>query len=294
MQSVNQGANDRDVSSGLQNSVQIAGALNNNNFIVQRLVQEAGVDNPDIGNVAIIYRSDQIVAESNVPEDINKFVDEFKSRINNFDIPSCNMEFPLIIEKREDKPDNPPGETDEPRAVNDVKFYGYIIILIEGEFDFGDAPNRYHTLLVSNGARHLIVPGFYLGKKIDAEVDGQPNINATGDDLNETDDEDGVTFASPLNQGGIALIDVTASAPGFLDAWMDFDGDGDWTEGGEMIISDRRLEGGVNHINVTVPAGALVGSTYSRFRFSSIRGLSFEGPAPDGEVEDYRVQIVKP
>ena len=97
---------------------------------------------------------------------------------------------------------------------------------------------QYHTLLASNGARHLIVPGIYLGKKIDAEVDGQPNINAAGDDINETEDEDGIIFTGALNPGENSLIDVTASCPGFLNAWMDFNGDGDWTDEGEKILSD--------------------------------------------------------
>ena len=61
-----------------------------------------------------------------------------------------------------------------------------------------------------------------------------------------------------------------------------------------MIFSDQSLDSGINHINFTVPARALEGSTYARFRFSSVRGLSSEGPAPDGEVEDYSVQINKP
>ena len=153
----------------------------------------------------------------------------------------------------------------------------------------------YHTLLVSNGARHFIVPGFYLGKKIDAEVEGQPNINATGDDINETDDEDGVVFAGALNPGEDALIYVTASCLGFLNAWMDFNGDGDWADKGEKISSDQRLDSRSQSYHLRcLPAKALEGSAYSRFRFSSAKGLSFAGPAPDGEVEDYRVQIVKP
>ncbi len=190
-------------------------------------------------------------------------------------------------------PSDPEG-SDEPKAIDDANFYEYIILLMDGKWDFGDAPDKYHTLLASNGAKHFIVPGVYLGQKIDAEADGQPNINATGDDLNGTDDEDGIVFASALNPGKNALIDVTASCPGFLSAWIDSNGDGDWTDVGERIFSDQSLDSGINHINFTIPARALEGSTYARFRFSSVRGLSFEGPAPDGEVEDYRVQIDKP
>ena len=71
-----------------------------------------------------------------------------------------------------------------------------------GECDFGDANDpTYPTLLASNGAVHLIAAGVYLGPgpqgtSIDAELDGQPNGTATGDDIAGTsvDDEDGVVF----------------------------------------------------------------------------------------------------
>ena len=73
---------------------------------------------------------------------------------------------------------------------------------------------------------------------------------------------------------------------------MDFNGDGDWAEEGEKIFSDLDLDIGINHVSFIVPAKALQGDTYSRFRFSSAKGLSFDGPAPDGEVEDYCVRII--
>ena len=85
IQSINQGVNEG-VSGGLQNSVQIAGASNNNVFIVQNIMQEAGVDLPDIRNMAIIVRNGQVIVESNTPEDINKFVDEIRSRSDNSDL----------------------------------------------------------------------------------------------------------------------------------------------------------------------------------------------------------------
>jgi hypothetical protein len=299
VQSISQGATGEDNSNGIRDGVQVAGAYNNDIFIVQHIVQEARANDPDIGNIrdiAVINKEDQLVAQSNIPEDINKVVEEIKNKDESLGVPFCDMDFPLIHEKIVTPPVGPsdPEGSDEPKAIDNANFYEYIILLMDGKWDFGDAPDKYHTLLASNGAKHFIVPGVYLGQKIDAEADGQPNINATGDDINGTDDEDGIVFASALSPGKIALIDVTASCPGFLNAWIDFNGDGDWTDDGERIFSDQRLDSGINHINFTVPARALEGSTYARFRFSSVRGLSFEGPAPDGEVEDYRVQIDQP
>ncbi|MDH7487797.1 MAG: GEVED domain-containing protein, partial [Anaerolineae bacterium] len=158
--------------------------------------------------------------------------------------------------------------------------------------DFGDAPDpTYPTLLASNGARHVIVSGFYLGASVDADPDGQPNGTATGDDNDGNDDEDGVVFTTSLTPGTLAGVDVTASAPGVLNAWMDFNGDGDWADAGEQIFVDVSLGAGLNSLTFPVPPGAIPGTTFCRFRFSTVSGLSFDGLAPDGEVEDYMVTI---
>ena len=47
------------------------------------------------------------------------------------------------------------------------------------------------------------------------------------------------------------------------------------------------------NFNLTIPAFAAPGDTYARFRFSSAGGLSYDGPADDGEVEDYQVEILR-
>ncbi|MDD5134164.1 MAG: GEVED domain-containing protein, partial [Phycisphaerae bacterium] len=164
--------------------------------------------------------------------------------------------------------------------------------------DFGDAPDNaaapgYPTLL-PNGARHTIVAGMFLGGSVDAEADGQPTANADGDDLNPLavpDDEDGVTFAATLIPGQAATVNVVASVPGILDAWVDFNIDGSWMEAGDQIAPSVPLVVGNNPITFNVPATATPGTTYARFRFSSIGGLTPSGLAPDGEVEDYTVTI---
>ncbi len=94
-------------------------------------------------------------------------------------------------------------------------------------YDFGDAPDTYRTLLKNDEARHVIANQLCLGKTVDSETDGQPNPLATGDDLPRSDDEDGVTFLSSLIPGRNTTIRVMASAAGKLDAWIDFNGDGD-------------------------------------------------------------------
>ncbi|MFH1118952.1 MAG: GEVED domain-containing protein, partial [Bacteroidota bacterium] len=86
-------------------------------------------------------------------------------------------------------------------------------------------------------------------------------------------------------------VDVTASAIGALNAWIDFNMNGSWGDPGEQIFTDIMLNPGLNSLSFAVPASATAGQTFARFRFSSILGLTFTGTAPDGEVEDYFVTI---
>ncbi|MHC4478660.1 MAG: GEVED domain-containing protein [Planctomycetota bacterium] len=183
-------------------------------------------------------------------------------------------------------------------------------------FDFGDAPelrcddpdvvrcNAYPTTLARNGARHVIDPEIYLGDPytdmvhIDAEADGQPTIAADGDDLSDFDDEDGVEFIGPIIPGLPAKVMVAASVDGHLDAWIDFNGDGDWDDFGEQIFASEPLVLGANYLRFKVPphpyAVAANIRTYARFRFSLCGGLRYLGPARNGEVEDYVVRIEEP
>ena len=162
------------------------------------------------------------------------------------------------------------------------------------ELDWGDAPDpTYPTLLASTGANHLIVPGLYMGLSIDGEPDGQPDANALGDDNDGNDDEDGIVFVSPLVPGSNAQINITVSQAGYIDAWFDWNGDGSWS--GEQVLTSYWLAAGTTLVTITVPASAVPGiMTFARFRYSLNGGLTEYGYAPDGEVEDYEVQIGVP
>lgn len=177
-------------------------------------------------------------------------------------------------------------------------------------FDFGDAPAPYPTLLASDGARagfkagfHLGLPtinvaaGSTLGVNTDTEADATQDANAEGDDLNGTDDEDGVTFpASGLVAGANATLQITVSNAGgpngAVQGWIDFNGDGDWTDAGEQVIKDLVVAQGVHNVTIAVPATATSQTTFARFRYGYERGIGPKGPALVGEVEDYAVQII--
>jgi len=169
--------------------------------------------------------------------------------------------------------------------------------------DWGDAPEwltggGYPTRALSGGAHHTLVPGYHLGADVDVEPDGQPDPNALGDDNDilfppANDDEDGVVF-TPIVPGMPTTIEVTASAAGALDAWLDFGGDGNWTQTTDHIFSAAPLNAGPNTLSFNVPTSAVPGGTFARFRFSRTGGLPFGGGADNGEVEDYRVGIEDP
>ena len=160
--------------------------------------------------------------------------------------------------------------------------FGYYLL------DFGDAPNGYGTTLSANGARHFIDGALFLGSNIDGETDGQPSSTAVGDDaFDSLDDEDGVFFSSPEIEAGQFDVQVTASQAGLLNAWADFNADGDWDDAGEQIFSDEPLVAGANNLTFTVPDDPQI--TVFRFRLNSVGGLSPTGHALDGEVEDYQL-----
>lgn len=171
--------------------------------------------------------------------------------------------------------------------------------------DFGDAPDPtigpylYPTTLVTHGdpARHTVFPGVFLGLTVDKEADGFPSINADGDDNNATDDEDGVSWSS-LVLGSTGTLTVTPSVNGYVSAWIDFNGDGDWQDSGEQIYSDAPVTAPGPFTLAPafpIPGTATLGTTYLRVRYyvapqvpcNQDHGLCPEG----GEVEDYTVMI---
>jgi uncharacterized repeat protein (TIGR01451 family) len=184
-------------------------------------------------------------------------------------------------------------------------------------YDYGDAPDvavntatgDYNTTVLDNGAQHLLgVPNApWLGACVDADSGFNQNTTATGDDLTTSattfgtcavpgDDEDGVTFTGPFVPGGTAAFTVSAGGPSscVLNAWVDWNRDGIFgNSAGEQIATNVTIPTGPPTVlSPAVPAGAVPGLTYARFRCSTATGLGPTGPAPDGEVEDYLVGVV--
>lgn len=168
--------------------------------------------------------------------------------------------------------------------------FSYDWIEFKNELDFGDAPESYSTLLADDGARHAAT-GPQLGATRDSENDGAPSSNAAGDGS----DEDGVLFGAigAGSPGAAVNIELVGASQARIDAWIDFDRNGNW-DASEKILSDFLVNESMQTINYDLPADLMTGDAYARVRISSAGGLGPNGIAADGEVEDYVVSVVAP
>jgi Ca2+-binding RTX toxin-like protein len=104
-----------------------------------------------------------------------------------------------------------------------------------------------------------------------------------------------VSFDPVLVAGKSADITVTSTGTGKLDAFLDHDVDGDWTDAGSQVLTNQPLTAGANNLSFAVPADASGGvATFMRFRLSTAGGLTPTGEALNGEVEDYHVMLAAP
>ncbi|MCE3004060.1 MAG: GEVED domain-containing protein [Xanthomonadaceae bacterium] len=193
-----------------------------------------------------------------------------------------------------------------PAASGEVEDYrGAVIAEDRGDLPdgLGGAPS-YPTLNANNGAVHVISSAnTFLGASVDAEPQGQPTLAANGDDTLPTgqpDDEDGITFPTPIVAGRASSIVATAGVAGRLNCWFDYNANGTLgdTVGGqpEQFANELAINAGANVVALTPPFAIARGNYYLRCRFSTGTGQGNlpTGSAPNGEVEDYLVRITQP
>ncbi|MBN2357507.1 T9SS type A sorting domain-containing protein [candidate division KSB1 bacterium] len=176
--------------------------------------------------------------------------------------------------------------------IGEVEDYEVYLGPAQNGYDFGDAADpTFATLMASNGARHIIDPEVFLGNRLDSDADGQPDGDALGDDGDGIDDDDGVSVATPILPATAITIKVRASTCGYLNGWIDWNGDGDWFDAKEHPFLDAALIAGDNALTCDVPGDMVAEKMFARFRFSRTKGIAEQGMAPDGEVEDYRFYL---
>lgn len=161
-------------------------------------------------------------------------------------------------------------------------------------FDFSDGPT---TGTSYGAANHRTIPSFRMGSTVTSEA------SAFNDPLASADaGDDGVTLPE-LVRGQTVAIPVTVSPGGFLNAWIDFNDDGDFADAGEQIATNAvdggagdsdGLANGTIRLAVNVPATAATTPTIARFRYASVSGASISGLFGFGEVEDYALAVLTP
>ncbi len=208
--------------------------------------------------------------------------------------------------------DVPGGTNGFPDAQDNLSFdFNYIAV------DYGDLPITYGTTIATNGPRHTVNPLLKLGASSDGDSDGQPDSMAGamvgGDDNDgDGDDEDGIAVSGPMIPGTQACFIVNAmnmtGAPAVLQAWVDFNGDGQFQSTEQLNTGDFAPtgaavpNGGLTNAKIcfNVPANATFqgGVAMMRFRLSPDgnllpTGVKTDGTIPSGEVEDYKVSLAK-
>ncbi len=158
--------------------------------------------------------------------------------------------------------------------------------------DFGDAPDSYGTSIEANGARHQLGSGLVLGSNADNESNAYlPPLS--DDDSRPTDDEDGISLPTGFEIGEQAVLLVTVSGgSGYLNAWIDWNQNGEF-DADDNILSGQSVTQGDNIIPISVPTWATPGSTWARFRLSSVEEIGPTGGVGDGEVEDYQITLTE-
>jgi GEVED domain/Calx-beta domain len=155
--------------------------------------------------------------------------------------------------------------------------------------DFGDAPVGFPVTLSEDGARH-VATGPTLGGTRDFELDGVHSANADADGA----DDDGIVVTGPLVIGNTTNLQITVSGDGFINAWADLQGNGDFNDAGEQFLVNTAVTAGTNVVPFSVPADTVPGTVVFRYRFTStsVATPSPIGILPDGEVEDYIAEII--
>ena len=152
--------------------------------------------------------------------------------------------------------------------------------------------------MACQGPRHVVTlgtPGLRLGTLIDpgvspssaGEINGQPTVSAKGDDIANSDDEDGVlpVVAPPWANGGVGTVSVTVQGTGYLVGWIDLNGNG--FQASEAFINQPVTTGTANY-SFIIPAGTIpttgFATLYARFRLfppneitSALAPYAFDG-----------------
>jgi hypothetical protein len=167
--------------------------------------------------------------------------------------------------------------------------------------DFGDAPASYD---LPTPAEHATDGLVRLGANIDTEAGPFPSAQADGDNLDQADDEDGITRFGNWTATGSINVELQGSfqpnSIACLSAWIDYGNDGVFNDPADKVLDREPLtQIGVSQVTFPLSSSLANATVYARFRlmpeFIVPNGdCSDENPAIGptgfreyGEVEDY-------
>jgi uncharacterized repeat protein (TIGR01451 family) len=168
--------------------------------------------------------------------------------------------------------------------------------------DYGDAPESYgqassEIYLYRSPSTGNYANFVMLGDTIDHDEAYVGSILANSDDSTGLSDEDGVIFPALYPGSTITIPVVTTTWGGnvqYINAWIDWNGDGDFSDSGEKITNNNFIVGlgrKKTNLTVSIPSNAQVGKTFARFRVSGSNSTLATGHTAWGEVEDYAITI---
>ena len=179
-------------------------------------------------------------------------------------------------------------------------------LTVTNTFEYGDTPASFENDFNGNPlpAMHAILPGFTIGKLIDAEnapasVTSPAQNNTTGDNLVGTADEDGISTFTSVNRGVAYSIQVPVNAPStltgtkYLYGWLDFNGDGRFQSNEFTQVTHTTT--GEDYLTLTWTAAQTTTITagtsriYLRLRYSNLLLTDFSSGTGSGVIDERSV-----
>ncbi|MBS1624623.1 MAG: T9SS type A sorting domain-containing protein [Bacteroidetes bacterium] len=168
-------------------------------------------------------------------------------------------------------------------------------VSVGSSFDYGDAPDTYHTLYANNGPYHSVSGSLYLGTGETCDADGQPGTAANADAL-----DDGVTFPAACANCNTYTVSINAfnnsGQYATIAGWIDFNKNGvfDASERQSVRIPSSASTQVVSMTFTVNSFSSATPTTYARFRIAndSTQIANPTGLATSGEVEDYQISCV--
>jgi hypothetical protein len=176
-------------------------------------------------------------------------------------------------------------------------------------YDFGDAPSSYNVVRATFAAGHAVERNatggvtLKLGPLVDAEADGVAS-EGTSDDAAGNDEDGVLSFPSisGIINSAIAPYSVNLAVTNITGAAANLCGWIDWNNNGVFDASESTcttIANGATSVTLTWTSQVLTGpvgtaGTYARFRITSdaLAAGNSNGPASNGEVEDYYIPFL--